>query len=306
MNKYIFSVLPILLFSWEGGLAQQEVKRDSFPSGPLCEHMYVHVTAQAGGVAIASSNVCGLSFTQSPQGDTTSGMVRTRMHRDGNMLRTINFASSGQQTRQVPEQTQPQNLRIAGRLIGGESSLVGTSATQYHHDPSLSSDLMLEFQEGNAVLDLSGLTLRGVTIRSAFSDVTVDYLTPNQVNMPKFEVHTAKGNIVLNQVELSRAKVVTVKNEMGNTTVSLGPAKTNTSAIYLQNGVGACTLIVDHNKPVKITLQRAIFSSVHVHKADFEEIEDDVYVNQAYKRNPTQATIITCTTDLGDVNLQLK
>ncbi len=286
-------------------MAQQTTMVDSFPSAPLCEHMYIQLTAQTGNIILASSDVCGLSYAQYDQTAQNQAVIRTKMHRDGNMLRQIQVLDATMRPKSAETNLEPQNLRLAGRLIGEKEVSKTQHQVQYHHDPSLSSDLMMEFHEGAANLDLSGMTLRGVIIKSAFSDVAVRYQAPNQVDMSKIEIHAAKGDIILDQIELARAKLVTVKNEMGNTNLNLGQKTDETSAIFLQNGVGTCTLEIDPNRPVKITVMRGLFSSLEVDPG-FKKLEDDVYVNNAYDKQARQATIITCSTDLGSVVLKSK
>ncbi|GAB4403660.1 MAG: hypothetical protein OHK0039_03060 [Bacteroidia bacterium] len=194
------------------------------------------------------------------------------------------------------------NLRLADQLTNIDTyTRPSGNRAEYIADPNLSTDLALDLGVGAARLDFSGISLNRVRINSAFSDVVVDYRSTNQVPMAQFDVHAAKGDIVLKHLEYATADLITIRNDMGQTTLVLGNGKAMHATVYLQSGVGKSVLIIDDRQPVRLTLKTGMFAQVNL-PTTFEKVEDNVYVNAAYKQRQ-QGTQIICTVDFGSVQV---
>ena len=147
------------------------------------------------------------------------------------------------------------------------------------------------------------MTVRNLEIHSAFSDVNLVYDESNQSIMQKMDIHAARANVLIDNIEKARVKLVTIKNDMGNTKISFGSNSTLYSTVYIQAGVGNCTISVDENHPVKIIVKRGMFAGMEIGD-EFTQIEKNVFVNRAYRSDhPAEATKIICNVDLGDINL---
>ncbi|MEO0898512.1 MAG: hypothetical protein AAFY71_19015 [Bacteroidota bacterium] len=283
-------------------LGQPVERVKKLPSEGNPSHMYVNVEIPAGECMVKSSGNCGVSLAKLSAPDSAiepSVMTHTDQH--GNQSRSLNLKN----THQSPSAPQGAHLRTQQHLVSLDSyTSKNELKTEYHHDPNLSTDLALQLGVGQAKMDLSGLTLRNLSVRSAFTDVFVTYRMPNQIAMKKMDIHAARANVVMENIEKARVELVYVKNDMGETRLTLGDGKAHKSTIYVQSGVGNCTLVVNENQPVIIVLKKGLFSKLD-NQGNFKQLQDqkDVYVNEAYHRNPEKASKIICSLDLGDITL---
>ncbi|MCI4670851.1 MAG: hypothetical protein MRZ79_22135 [Bacteroidia bacterium] len=312
MSKRIIISVAILGFMCTG-LRGQGVKREKMErTDSKTNHMYVDLDLPAGEVKIKSSGSCGVSVTklQAPDSSLIPNMTTTQQESEDGKLHGIKNRKVQLQTKYTTNAHSwsgaGANLRTTDQLVNinsytSEEEII----TEYQHDPNLSTDLNLQLGVGRADLDLSGMTLENFSVRSAFADVFVTYQLPNQARMKKMDIHATRANVKLTNLEKANVELVSVQNDMGETHVSLGKGNKSKSTIYLQSGVGNCTLEISENQPVMIVLKRGLFSKLN-NQGNFEKLQNEkmeVYVNRAYHSNPEQVTKVICSLDLGDITL---
>jgi hypothetical protein len=286
-----------------GNTQAQSVKHEKtiFTDGSS-SHMYLNVDVPSGELWINSSGHCGKSHSRMFAKDSAIvPHIETLKDKMGNLVRTLNMSQAPPRTHHAPVA----NLRTQTELtninkITEESEI----KTVYRHDPSLSTDLKLNLGVGKASLDLSGLTLNNLSVRSVFSDVLVTYRKPNQAEMQKMDIHATKANVVLENIDQANVNMVSIQNDMGETRISIGPKEMNGSTIYVQSGVGNCTLVISEKQAVEIVLKQGMFSKLD-NQGSFTKLPNGHYVNAAYQNSPSKASAckIICSLDLGDVTL---
>jgi len=302
MSKVIVVSMAVMGLLCTKLCAQQVHHQEVVKTEAECSHMYLDVEVPGGDLMIKSSGSCGMSIAKMAVPD--SGLqpsITTRQTSNGNHLRKVQFQAKKRST-----QTQiTSNLRTSQKLVEIDSyTSEDRISTEYHHDPNLSTDLSLQLGMGRAKMDLSGMTLQNFSVRSAFSDVFVTYRMPNQARMKKMDIHATKAAVVLDNIEKAKAELVSVQNDMGDTRLTLGDGPSHRSTIYLQSGVGNCTLVIHDKQPVIIILKRGMFSNLD-NQGNFEKLQDkkEVFVNQAYHDRPEAVTKIICSLDLGNITL---
>ncbi|RMG67818.1 MAG: hypothetical protein D6722_12600 [Bacteroidetes bacterium] len=287
--------------------AQQVIRTsDTLWSDGVTTHMYLNIEVPSGELFLRNSGTCGMSVSHLVSPDSQIRHRVERQHdRYGNEQRVVYFHP---QRPTPPDAHRTHRLTTNSLQLADQLSHLDTYVreercrSEYIADPTISTDLALNLGVGATRLDLSGLTLRNLSINSAFSDVVVMYTEPNQIEMEKMDIHAAKGDIFLKYLELARAKLVTVRNDMGETTLILGGSRPAPSTIYLQSGVGGCTLIVDEDQPVRVVLRTGMFVEVEAAEG-FQVTDKHTLVNAAYQRKPEQATSVICTADFGTISL---
>lgn len=301
--------ITLLAFWGLAVVSAQPVVRtsDTLWADGVATHMYLNIEVPSGELFMRSSGTCGMSVSHLAAPDSQMHhRVERRRDRYGNEQRVVYYHPQRPQPLAAQRDralSAPSSLRLADQLSHLDTyTREERCRSEYVADPTISTDLALDLGVGATRLDLSGLTLRNVSINSAFSDVVVMFTSPNQMEMEKMDIHAAKGDIFLKHLEMARAELVTVRNDMGETTLILGGSRPAQSTIYLQSGVGGCTLIVDPRQPVRIVLKTGLFASVEVAEG-FQVKEKHVLVNEAYVRNPSQVTTVICTADLGTVSI---
>lgn len=291
------------------GLRGQGVKREQVVrTSPAASHLYLDLEVPGGELMLKSSGNCGISLTrlQAPDSSLVPNII-TSPTDNGNHSRKVHLQTKYTDVEGASSWSGAgANLRTTDQLVNINSYTSEEKIfTEYHHDPNLSTDLSLQLGVGKAKMDLSGMTLQNFSVRSAFADVFVTYRLPNKANMKKMDIHATKANVVLENLEKANAELVSVQNDMGETRLTLGKGNLHKSTIYLQSGVGNCTLVIDENQPVMIVLKRGLFSKLN-NQGNFEKLQNEkkeIYVNKAYHSSPDKLTKIICSLDLGDITL---
>ena len=197
------------------------------------------------------------------------------------------------------------NMRLSRRLLqfNEEEPAPQNYMAEYRVDPGTPTDLKLDLDFGASRMDFSEMTLRNVAINSIFSDVMIDYKSPNAIEMNQMDIQVMRAKVVLKNVECARADAIRVKNEMGDTKLILGDSFLCKSDIWLQAGTGNCELMIDRNHPAMIMMLNNGFFTTVEFDGSFKQIEEGVYVNRAYLQSPKVSTKIRCTVDFGNLHI---
>ncbi|MEL6131912.1 MAG: hypothetical protein AAFR59_00970 [Bacteroidota bacterium] len=276
---------------------------DSVTTGDDQTHMFLNVEIPTGEFTLKSSTQCGLALTRMAAADSAYvPSVETGHDAEGNHSRSVSLKPTGIVSKGTPTAA---SMRLSDHMTSIDAYTADKAIrTEYYHDPSMATDVRLDLGMGRSLLNLSDMTIKNLVIHSAFSDVNLEYDRPNQMEMDKMDIHVVRADVFIQNLEKAKVKLVTIKNDMGDTKVSLGSNSPLHSTVFIQAGVGNCTLAVEEGHPVMITVKRGMFSSLNFDEEDFYQIEKNVLVNKAYRPDHSEeATKIICNVDLGDVNL---
>jgi hypothetical protein len=313
-RKYTSLILSLLGLS--SLLMAQPVHRvDTLYSTVPQTHQYLHLRVPLGELYMRSSGECGLSLIQLMAPDSAAHhQIDERIDADGNarLYLALDFPGltpKGSNLRTDAAQT----FRLGSDMTSFDHyGQPGSYRSEFNPDPNLSTDLHLDLGVGASRLDFSGLSLRSVFIRSAFADVMISYHEANQIEMQQMDLHVTKGDIVLKQPELARARLVSIQNDMGDTKIILGDDYLPQSTISVHAGMGNCTLIVDAQHPVKVIVKGGLFSDQQI-ESGFQTTDNQVYTNQAFAthcqhggKGCPHATRVICNLDLGSLTLMEK
>lgn len=164
--------------------------------------------------------------------------------------------------------------------------------------PAINQLLLLDMQlgHGSAWLDLTDLRVRGVNIESSNADIFLSYKKPNPEKMQRLRLASGMSKIVFRNLEYARAEKIFIDNGMGDTKIIIGEKLYNGSTLEVGVGAGQCVIMVHKDVPMKLTLENSLFSSVEI-PDNFYHSGDNVYVNLAYKANPSKC--VSAVIDLG-------
>ncbi len=269
-------------------------------------HMDLKIDIPVGEIHMGSSNICGASVSRVLTPNTQiHHKVNTATDPNGNLRRWVTYDHPEvrrQQTNSALARTSASNLELSTSLNDTEVSLGDSYKAEYLPDPSMSTSLYVDLGVGASRLDLSGLSLTGVDINSAFSDVLVTYSNPNLVSMEKMDIHAAKANVVLKNLEYARAEMITIQNDMGETKLIIGNGYFPKSTFYIQAGVGSCTLVIHKKQPVQIILRKGFFSALELPES-YQLMSKGVYANEEFIKNPEKGIKIICNIDFGNISV---
>ncbi len=295
---------PVWLFSQKTDLQVQ-----TFPTDSKVQHMHLNLRIPAGEVFIKSSPVCGKSFFKLySDDDQLIPKVDEGPDAHGNWMRTVALnVKQSESAEQVAQSANRTSADFSQQVFLNSSGNATALRSTYSPDPSVSTDLYLDLGVGRSRLDFSDLSLNHVEIHSAFADLHINYTQANRIQMDKMDIHAAKAKIVLKNIELARANVISIVNDMGDTKMVLGSEEYAGMTIYVQQGMGDFFLIVHPDHPTRIILKSGLFSSATLPSEGAEAFVREgknTYVNQAYKKSDGQnATTLICTIDFGSISV---
>lgn len=169
-----------------------------------------------------------------------------------------------------------------------------------------SYDLNLEFGIGDSFVDLSGLALERLNIQTGSANVKVGFLSggENRAKMDTFKVKVDLGTLEVRRVGRSNARHVFANVGFGN--LFLDFSEGTESRCDVKASVGAGDLVIaiptDHT-PVLVKVRSSMLCQVKL-ASSFEEIEEDIYVNEYY--NPEASNLLTFKVDASMGNIIFK
>jgi len=288
---------------------QTDLQVKTFPTNPKVQHMHLNLRIPAGEVFVKASRTCGKSYFKLYSDDSKlSPKVNEGPDSHGNWMRTValDLKSETNTEQTVQGNTRGTRADFSQQILLNSSGNAQALRSTYSPDPSVSTDLYLDLGVGRSRLDLSDLSLNSVKIHSAFADLHINFTQANRVHMEKMDIHAAKAKIVLKNLELARADVISIVNDMGDTKMVLGSDDYSGATIYVQQGMGDFSLIVHPDHPTKVILKNGLFSSAKLPEGPdgFQRQGRNTFVNKAYTESGGEnATTLICTIDFGSISV---
>ncbi len=166
--------------------------------------------------------------------------------------------------------------------------------------------LNLNYGIGMADVDLTGVPLKNLNIRTGRADVTVDYSQDlsNLIEMDTFYVKVDMGSLEARKMQLYRASTIITDIGFGNVTLDFSDVPEKRSSIEAMVGAGNLeVLLPKENAPVIIYINNSPLCSIKLAKG-FEEIDDNVYVNMDYSSSAESLLTFNVDVALGNVSFK--
>ena len=167
-------------------------------------------------------------------------------------------------------------------------------------------DLDLTYGLGDAFIDLSGLGVQNLKVKTGSADVRLDYISedPNWIDMDTMQVAVDLGTLVLRNLSKARAKNIFA--DVGFGTLSLDLREKSVVASEVNASVGAGDLVVlvsKDNTPIKINISDSYLCRVRL-ASSFKEIKKNTWVNNSY--SPLAENLVTFNVDVSMGNIIFK
>lgn len=193
--------------------------------------------------------------------------------------------------------------KISYQVLGREESGSTEKLWKIYLTESKPYSLDLDYGLGNANVDLSGLAISRLKINTGSANVNVSYDggIENKVVMDTFFVKVDLGNLHVNQINLSRSKVVLAEVSFGN--MYLDFSNPPTVAPTIRGSVGAGNMVIllpDESVPVKVTINDSWLCSVKLSRG-LRKIGEYTYANAAYGSNPKNALTFDLDVSMGKI-----
>jgi len=170
-------------------------------------------------------------------------------------------------------------------------------------DEDMPYSLDLDYGLGNANVDLAGLSISKLKIKTGSADVNVTYSsdTKNKVDMDTFYIKVDMGSLTARQLNLTRSKLVLADVGFGN--MLLDFSDTPTMGHRVKGTVGAGNLIIHlpgNEVPVIVRITDSWLCSVSLSHG-LKKIGDNTFANAAYRKNPKDALSFDLDVSMGKI-----
>ena len=191
---------------------------------------------------------------------------------------------------------------ISTRMFGEEKADNGTVWKMYLSDTK-PYDLKLQYGVGNAHADLSGLAIRKLKINTGSADVNIGYSSlENKVDMDTLSVKVDLGSLVVQNVNLARARFTSADVGFGNMTLDFSAnAPLVGNRIVGSVGAGNLTIILPSDQtPVLVTINDSWLCSVKIPES-LKKIRNNTFANAAYSENVPNALVFNLDVSMGNI-----
>lgn len=163
--------------------------------------------------------------------------------------------------------------------------------------------LALDYGLGNANIDLSGLSIQQLKIKTGSADVNVFYGSgaENKIEMDTFFVKVDMGSLTAKQLNLARSHVVKADVGFGNMLLDFSDRPTNSN--HVKGSVGAGNLVVllpGADTPVMVKINNSWLCSLDLCKS-LKRVSENTFVNNAYKEGGKNTLTFDLDVSLGKI-----
>ncbi len=192
--------------------------------------------------------------------------------------------------------------KISYRVFGSEENPTDKFWKVYLSE-STSYSLDLDYGLGNANIDLSGLAVSKLKVKTGSADVNISYASglENKTDMDTFFVKVDMGSLHARELNLARSKVVVADIGFGNMFLDFGnkPAISN----HIIGSVGAGNLVIQlpaEDVPVLITINDSWLCSINLSRS-LKKIGQNRFANASYTKDSKNALVFDLDVSMGKI-----
>ncbi len=163
--------------------------------------------------------------------------------------------------------------------------------------------LDLNYGLGKSYVDLSDIAVQHLSITSGNAHVKVGYHSKvrNRIEMDSFLVNVDLGDVEIDRLNLSRARVIMAEVGIGTLVLDFEEEPESSSEIWARVGAGTLSVkLPEYPIPMMVRVKNASYRKMKMPE-HFEKIRENVYVSSAY--DPDAANLLTFNIDLSMGNV---
>jgi len=145
-------------------------------------------------------------------------------------------------------------------------------------------NLNLTYGIGTAFIDLAGLSVTNLNIKTGSADVNIDYLNsmPNTVNMDTMAIKVDLGNVNVRQIYLAKVNYISAEVGFGNMLLDMAEHMDAHCSVHASVGAGSLEILIPKSDtPIIIRIKESMLCDVKLTKS-FIEVEENVFTNGSY------------------------
>jgi len=164
-------------------------------------------------------------------------------------------------------------------------------------------NLNLTYGIGSAYIDLAGLSIAGLKVKTGSADVNIGYLTsmPNNVTMDNMDIKVDLGNVNVRQLYLANVNNISAEVGFGNMLLDLAEPMHAPCSVKASVGAGSLEILIprDHT-PIIIRVKKSMLCDVKLTKS-FKETGDNIFTNEAYSPNADEILEFNVDVSFGEI-----
>lgn len=155
---------------------------------------------------------------------------------------------------------------------------------------------------GNANIDLSGLSISKLKIRTGSADVNVGYSDiGNKVTMDTFLVKVEMGSLAVNQLSKSNSKNIVAEVGFGNLLLDFSDKSRIRNRVTGSVGAGNLTILMPSKEvPVLVRISESWLCSINLCKS-LKKVDENTFANEAYTKNPKNPMYFDLDVSMGKI-----
>lgn len=196
--------------------------------------------------------------------------------------------------------------KITYQVMGNETNSPTDKFWKIYLTDSKPYSLDLSYGLGNANVDLSGLSIDKLKIKTGSADVNVGYSTgeSNQVEMDTFYVKVDMGSLTVKNISLSRSKMVVAEVGFGNILLDFNDKPLVRYKVIGSVGAGNMTIMLPSEEiPVLVTINESWLCSVNLCKG-LKKIGNNTFANATYRKNPKNPITFDLDVSMGKITFK--
>ncbi len=218
-----------------------------------------------------------------------------------NKICLVNLALKQDASRGVGE-------KISYQVMGSEVNSISDKFWKIYLTESKPYSLDLSYGLGNANVDLSGLSIQKLKIKTGSADVNVGYNLglENKVDMDTFFVKVDMGSLTVKNISLSRSKVVLAEVGFGNILLDFSDKPLVRYQVIGSVGAGNMTILMPADEiPVLVKISESWLCSVILSNG-LKKIGPNTFANASYKKNPKDVITFDLDVSMGKITFKKK
>ena len=160
-------------------------------------------------------------------------------------------------------------------------------------------NLNLSYGIGASFIDLAGLSVTNLKVKTGSADVNIDYLTsmPNNITMDTMDIKVDLGNVNVRQIYLANVRNISAEIGFGNMLLDLAEPMDESCHVRASVGAGSLEVLIPRDEiPVVIRVKKSMLCDVKLTKS-FKEIEENVFANMEF--DPSDENLLEFDVDVS-------
>lgn len=268
-------------------------KHFSVESEESADHLSLNLTAPSGTCyLVPTTNPNPVTIYGHTNNQQTTPRLRTNIYRQVHVV-NVDFENT---------QTESISTTVTRRMFGGVEEEDGDMYKVYLSEYE-QFQLNLIYDSGEAFIDLSGLSVDRCKVNAGNADVKVSYMEAygNQVKMDTFMATVDLGSLSIDRINMSQARHIIADVGFGTMVMGFDAHEQNASQVTATVGAGSLDVQLENpTLPVIVRLHNSPLCKVQFPK-DFEEIEEDVWINAAYREHASDLLSFDVEVSMGNL-----